>query len=273
MAEGLTVRAFVRDAARLGAARGNLEVATGLIEDEVAVEAACRDVDWVVHLAAAKSDEPDSEAVNVGGARNLVRGMEHNGVKSVINVSTQSAKLRRPGVYGRTKAAADQIFADSGLAATTLHVSLVYGDIPDGVFGMVVRFSSLPVIPMFGDGQARYWPIHRDDLATLIWQCVQKEAARGRTFDVGGPDEMTFDELIGAILTARGTRRRIVHIPVPVGLALAGGLRRLGKPLLTASNVLGGAENVPMNPTELFRATGFTPRPFEEGLAGLFVTT
>lgn len=248
----------------------HLERVTGDMQSGESLRHAANGAEWVVHLAAAKSDERDSRQTNVEGARNLVDALRGAHVPFVINISTQSAKLQRRGIYAETKAQADALLHRSGLAVTTLRVSLVYGDMPAGVFGSIVRLSKLPVIPIFGDGTTRFSPIHRDDLARVILLASRLPAVRGKTFDVGGPETLSFDQLVAAILARRGMRRPIVHLPVSVGLLLARALAILPRPPLSVSNVLGGAENVPLDLQTFFREFDHVPRPFSQGLVDIF---
>lgn len=243
----------------------------GDIRNLDAVRKAMEGVDGVIHLAARKSDEADSMDVNVGGAKNLIQAAKEASIRWIVNVSTQSARLKRKGIYGRTKAMADELFRQSGLPVITLHCSLVYGDAESGVFGSLVRFSALPAIPVFGNGQALFRPIHRDDLAACIVAASQCKQCIGKTYDIGGQDLRTFNSLIRDILTARGVSRPIIHIPVWIGLLGARVLSVLPKPPLTVSNVLGGAEVIPMDIEPFFHdSKAPRPRRFQEALAAIF---
>ena len=73
LARGWRVRAMVRRAGGTGLpSHERLEVVTADMRDEVSLRAAVKGVAAVVHLVAAKSDEKDSDDVNVGGAKRLV---------------------------------------------------------------------------------------------------------------------------------------------------------------------------------------------------------
>lgn len=52
--------------------------------------------------------------------------------------------------------------------AVTLKPSIVYGDTKNAVFGSLVKFASLPITPVIGNGRAHFYPIHVDDLAQSI---------------------------------------------------------------------------------------------------------
>lgn len=247
-----------------------LRLAYGDMTNLQSLQEAMADANAVVHLAAAKSDEPESERINVGGARNLAAAAKHRGIRRIVNVSTQSARLRRKGLYGETKDRADAVLAGCGLPVTTLRASLVYGDASSGVFGSLVRFSALPAIPVFGNGKARFRPLHRDDLALTILAALERETMQGRTYDAGGPDALAFDDLLRLILRAQGKRRPIVHLPIALGLAAARVAAFLPHPPVTRSNVLGGAEDLSMDVRTFFRDSGVVPRSLAEGLREIF---
>lgn len=271
LAGGDRVRALVRDPKKI-AERSGLELAVGDVRDEASLRAALEGADAVVHLAAAKNDEQESEAINVGGARNLVGAMRGAGVRRVINVSTQSAKLPRLGAYGRTKKAADDVFAGSGLDVTTLYPSLLYGDAVSGVFGSLVRFSKLPFIPVFGSGDAPFAPLHREDLAEVIARILPDDRFIGRSFDVGGPENVPFTTLIRRILAAQDLSRPILRIPGWIGLLGARVLSALPHPPVTVSNVLGSVQPLPVDGLPLFRELGIAPRTLQQGLHEIFGT-
>lgn len=258
---GFRVRVLTRSAAELPA-HPNLETVTGNMTAPISLEIACQGVSRVVHLAARKSDERDSVAVNVEGAKALRAACEKAGVRQIINLSTQSAKLTKRGTYGETKKQADEILAASSVPVLTLRSSLVYGGDASGVFQTILTYAKLPVIPVIGDGDYRFRPIHRDDLAAAIVHAAQTPPRRGM-YDAGGPDLLSFDDLVRKILEAKGLRKPLMHLPVWMALILA----RLPKSPLTRSNVLGSAEDVTMDIDPFIRDFRVTLRPFERGLA------
>ena len=245
----------------------------GDMTDAVSLRRATENIDWVVHLAARKSDEADSDAVNVQGARNLADACKTNGVKLIINVSTQSVKLKAKGTYARTKAEADAILRGCSVPVITLMPSVVYGDRTQGIFGSLLAFLKLPIVPVIGKGNGRFRPIHKDDVATVIEKIAQVPQAQGQSFDVGGPDELSMNALLATLMQRTGKKKITVHIPIPAALLIANILKLLGKPIITVSNVLGAAEDIPMNIEPLRKAIGWTPQSLQTGLDAIFATT
>ena len=223
----------------------------------------------VVHLAAAMRDEPDSYEVNVGGARNLVAACRATGCTRLINISSQSAKIPRQGLYGSTKAQADRIFHDSELDVTTLRLSVVYGEEGRGVFGHLLgAIRKLPIVPVLGDGQWRTAPLYVEDVATAVVACIAHDRTIGQQYDLGGPDLVTLDHLLDAIAAAVGLRRRKFHIPFRIALGLARALAAvLPRPPITVSNVLGSNQNSDLDIGPARQDFGFAPMELDRGLA------
>lgn len=271
LARGRRVRAMVRDVARAPfAGQPNLEIAMADLRDLDSLRTVTQGAGAVVHLAGAKQDEPDSEETNVRGAENLAYACKENGVRLIVNISTQSAGLRRPGAYGRTKARAETVLQRSSVPVITFRVSVVYSDLSGGVFGKLVSTSRLPVTPVLSPGTAIYWPIHLDDLAEAVSRALDRPELAGHTFDLGGPDRVTLNELIDRLAARQGRRARKLHAPASVGLLAARLAARLPRPPITVSNVLGSIEQVPMDVEPTFHALGFRPRSLDDGLVELF---
>ncbi len=246
-----------------------LEMVQADMRDEASLRRAVAGAAVVVHLAAAKADEFDSEDVNVGGAKRLVKACEAQGCARLINVSTQSAGIARKGLYARTKLQAEEVFNKSRLRVTNLRPSLVYGEEEGGVFSTVLGFvQRLPVVPVLGDGRWLSAPIHVDDVSRAIIACIDNDRTVGTTYLIGGPEIISFDELINRMCIATGVRRRKLHIPFWLSLWAARILKALWpKCPITVSNVLGSNQNVELDIEPARRDFGFKPLEFERGLA------
>lgn len=271
LAAGHVPRLFVRRPPPVPPAKAS-EIALGDLTDERSLEAAVRDTNAVVHLGAATSagriDPAHAHRVNVGGASALIAACRASACRRIVVLSTQHVHLKHPGVYGRTKRIADTLFSGSGLDVTILRPSLVYGRGRRGVFvklaGLVRK---LPVIPVVGPGSFCLRPLFLPDLLSLITETLARPELAGRTYDVGGPDLVSYDRFLEAICCALGRSCRRVHLPIPISFAIAWTLERLlSNPPLTVENVHGARLTAPCDLTALLR--DFRPRltPLSEGL-------
>lgn len=266
---GLKVRAMSRRAGAPFDSIEGLELVQGDMRDEDSLRRAVAGCGATVHLAAAKSDEPDSDDVNVRGAERLVKVCRAAGCDRIINISTQSAEIAQKGAYARTKSAAEKIFHSSGLLVTTLRPSVVYGEEESGVFGTVLKFvRRLPVVPVLGDGRWLSAPVYVGDVSKAIIACIEDDRTIGKIYFIGGPDCIDFDALIDRVGSAIGVRRRKVHIPFVISLVTARVLTTLwrGSPI-TVSNVLGSNQNTDIDIGPARKDFGFNPISLDEGLA------
>jgi NADH dehydrogenase len=260
---GWRVRAMVHGSNPFGTAP-SLEVVRADMRDAAAVARAVSSVDAVVHLAAAKADEPHSEATNVGGAQNLIDACRTTGCRRIINLSTQSTKIARKGIYGRTKLAADDLFHASGLDVTTLLQSIVYDHSREGILGVLwTLVERLPVVPIFAAGDWVSAPVHVQDVSAAIVACLDTESTIGRRYDLAGPDQLPFDALIRVASQRAGRHPRVMHVPFGLSLLIARLLRlALRKPPMTLSNVLGSNQDTAIDISPARADFGFAPRRF-----------
>lgn len=264
------IRCFVRDIVRAKALLPSaVELVLGDMTDVNSLKAAMVGVQAVVHLAALKSDERDIVAVNVGGAVNLVEACKTASVRRVINIGSQASRMARRGAYGDTKAESDLILNASGLEVTTLLPSIVYGPQDPGVFGKLARVAaSSPIVPVIGDGKARYQPVHVDDVCAVIEGCLREPKTIGKAYSVGGPEPLTLEGLIDLVAARRGKRPLKLHLPGGVAMLIASALALVfDSPPLSKSNVLGAIQSVPdADYAGLFAELGLKPRSIAEGL-------
>jgi len=208
----------------------------------------------------------------MGGTQAEIRALLEQykvmGCRRIVAVSTQHVHLPRPGVYGRTKRIADAIFLGSGLDVTVLRPSLVYGAGGQGVFAKIAALAAkLPVIPVVGPGQWHLRPVWVEDLNAVILSALAKPETVGRTYDVGGRERVTYDEMLAAICRTLGKPCRPLHLPIPLCFVLAWFLERLlPNPPLTTENVHGALVEAPCDLSALDRDLKPAITPFAEGL-------
>jgi uncharacterized protein YbjT (DUF2867 family) len=271
VAAGHTPRLLVRRAPATPPAAG-VEVVQGDLTDGASLGNAVKGMDAVIHLGAATSagrtDPALAYRVNVGGASALVAACRAAHCRRIVAVSTQHVHLARPGVYGRTKRIADAIFLGSGLDVTVLRPSLVYGAGGQGVFAKIAALAAkLPVIPVVGPGQWHLRPVWVQDLNGVIIETLARPETVGRTYDVGGRERVTYDEMLAAICTTLGKPCRPLHLPIPLCFILAWFLERLlPNPPLTTENVHGALVEAPCDLSALDRDLKPAITPFAEGL-------
>jgi uncharacterized protein YbjT (DUF2867 family) len=219
-ARDMPVRALVRKSARTSQlAAWGVELAVGDVTDPASLQAACDGVDAVVHLVAIIKGRPeDFERVMADGTRNVVAAAQKAGVRRFVLASAlgldEQSKDAVP--YFAAKWAMERAVRESGLEHVILRPSFVFGP-DDGVLPTFIRLARYaPVTPIVGPGTQRLQPIWIEDLAEYYAYALTEQAASNRTFELGGPDAVTWNEFWERLKRVLGVRRPSVHVPFGV---------------------------------------------------------
>jgi NADH dehydrogenase len=216
-ARGLPVRALVRKPARASRlAAWGAELAVGDVTDPASVRAACEGADTVVHLVAIIKGKPeDFERVMTGGTRNVVAAAQEAGVRRFVLASALGLDERSKEAvpYFAAKWEMERAVSESGLEHVIFRPSFVFGR-DGGVLPTFVRLARYaPVTPIVGPGTQRLQPIWVEDVAEYYALAVDEPAAANRTFELGGPDAVGWNEFWERLKRVLGVHRPTVHIP------------------------------------------------------------
>jgi NADH dehydrogenase len=215
---GEDVRCLVREPRRLGARRVDVQIALGDLgemSDPYLVRQALRGVDTVIHLAATIRDQPPRRIEELNGLATvrLLRAAERSGVERFHFFSALDAYAAQRTRFFRAKWLAEQAVASSRLRATVFAPSIVY-DHSDPWITLLRRFSFLPVLPVSGDGRARFQPIWAEDVARCVVAALAGEAAA--RYELAGPETLSYDQMSDLVSRIAGRPRPLVHVPLPL---------------------------------------------------------
>ena len=217
-AAGKDVRALVRDrrkGRRLEAWGATL--VEGDMTDPGSLRRALEGCDTVVHLVAIRQGrEEQFRRVMVEGTRDLLAAAGEAGIRRFVHMSALGTKETTKDLvpYYRAKWDSEQLVKESGIPYVIFRPSFVFagdgGILP--TFVKLARFT--PVTPVIGSGRQRIQPIWADDVGEYFSRAVDLDAAVGRTFEVGGPDVVSWNEFWERLKRVRRIRRPTVHVPV-----------------------------------------------------------
>lgn len=238
-AEEQPVRCLVRTPSSRAAATlesWGCELAHGDVTDPDSLRRAVAGCDAVVHLVAIITGRPEAfERIMIQGTRNLVAAAQEARVGRFVLMSALGTNERSKDVvpYYGAKWEMERAVEASGIDYVVFRPSFVFGR-DGGVLPTFIRqVRLLPVTPIPGKGKRRLQPIWVDDVAAFFARGVSEPRASGRTFELGGPDTPTWNELFEAIKRALGKQRRSIHIPMGLMRANAALLERLPRPPVT----------------------------------------
>ena len=216
-AREVPVRALVRDTARGSHLTAwDVELAVGDVTDPASLRAAVEGVDAVVHLVAIIKGRPaDFERVMAEGTRNVVAAAKEAGVRRFVLASALGLNERSKDAvpYFAAKWEMEKAVRESGLEHVIFRPSFVFGR-DGGVLPTFVRLARFaPVTPIVGPGTQRLQPIWVEDLAEYYALAISEPEAANRTFELGGPEAVSWNEFWERLKRVLGVRRPSLHVP------------------------------------------------------------
>ena len=207
------------------------------------------------------------EGVHVEGTRRLVAAARDAGCGRFVHMSAVGAR-DDPGAtaYHRTKARGEHVVRESGLPAVVFRPSFIVGpgNVPVRTLARLHRL--LPLVPVFGDGRFPIQPVWVSDVALAFALAVERRDIVG-TFELGGPDVISYLDFMRAIGRAAGHPRPVVHVPLPLVRAAARVFDVLG-PLapITSDQLQMLVEGTATPGNAIERVFGIRPAPLDEAL-------
>ena len=269
--DGIAVRALVRNAAKAARLRDlGAELVDGDISNLSSLEAAMKGCAKVIHLVGIIQEAPGVtfKGVHVDGTRNLLEAAKKEGVRHFIYQSALGSRPNAKSQYHRTKWEAEELVRASGLPFTILRPSLIYG--PGDLF--TVRLAETiklsPVLPVIGTGQSKVQPIFIDDVNECIQKISMSDSYLNEMYEIGGPEQLTYEEVTKAIAAALGIRRPTVHMPMFFMRTMAKVAETvLSKPPVTIDQLIMLQEDNVCSMRDIREVFGIEPVRFRDGLS------
>jgi NADH dehydrogenase len=248
------------------------EAVQGDVTDLASLRQAAQAIEVVVHLVAIRQGKQEQfQRVMIGGTRNLIAAANEVGVRRFVLMSalgvTEQTKDLVP--YYNAKWTMEQDLERSALEHVIFRPSFIFGRY-GGILPTFLKMAKLsPFTPVMGSGEQRIQPIWLDDVGRYFAQSVDASEAARRTFEIGGPDVVSWNELWERIRATLGIRRRptlhmpigLMRVPAVVTERLPGNIP-LTRDLLT---MLEAGDNVVSN-DDAVEAFDVTPVPLDEQL-------
>jgi uncharacterized protein YbjT (DUF2867 family) len=217
---------------------GQIHAVQANVRHRPSVAAAVRGSDVVINLVGIlfESGRQRFETVQGFGAESVALAAAAEDAR-MIHISALGADEHSPSAYARSKAEGERLVLAATPEATIFRPSVVFG--PDDDF--FNRFAALarmsPALPLVGGGSTRFQPVYGGDVGEAIAKAVAGQTRPGTTYELGGPQVMTFKALMEYVLATIERRRLLVPIPFWVARLQAFVFEFMPKPLLTRDQV------------------------------------
>lgn len=245
----------------------------GDVRDAASLERATEGVDVVVHCVQFPNHPVQNRArgytymeIDAKGTERLVEACKKGGVRRIVYFSGAGTSPERQEPWFQAKVIAERAVRESGMEWVILRPSWVYGPEDRSLNRFVAFVKYLPVVPVVGDGTNRAQPVLVSDVAKVAASAVFTQEAAGGTFDVGGPEELTMDEILERLQRVLGTRRPLVHQPAALMKLAAVPMQLLPAPPLSPEAIDFILQEARVDPAPTERLFGMKFTPLEEGL-------
>ena len=241
------------------------DVCYGNVTDPDALAEACRGISEVIHLVAVIRGGPRQfDAINRQGTANVVAAAREAGsVRRFVHLSAVGAANAPRLRYLHSKWLGEQEVVNGGLPYAIIRPSLIFGPGDEFTNAIAALVRSLPITPVIGSGNNRLQPIHVEDVARCVTLSLSGNIRGNRIVEIGGPEQLSYNEIIRAVARVMGRRRLLVNVPLwkmrlPIALmemlTPRAPINRAMLQLITLRNVA--------EPDSVERVFGFRPRTF-----------
>jgi NADH dehydrogenase len=262
--------------ADLGESLSRAKVVRGGMFDAKALDDGMAGCDAVIHLVGIIMEKPGQgvtfEHIHVEGTRAVVDAAKHAGVSRFLHMSALGTRENSVSTYHKTKWKAEEYVRDSGLDFTILRPSMIHG--PRGELMRMEakwakkRAAPFLFIPYFGagvlgtGGAGKLQPVFVDDVARAFVDALENPKTINQTYDLAGPDVMTWPELHRTIARAVVGRPRLtMAIPAWYAKAITHVVPRTMLPFNHDQVVMSQQDNTaPIG--KFVTDFGWSPRPF-----------
>lgn len=195
-----------------------VEAAVSGLNDQRGLRAALAEVDILYHLASqeALGARGNLLETDIQGTKNLVEAAQESGVDRFFFLSHLGADRASAYPVMTAKAIAEDHIRKSNLDYTILRTALVYGPNDRFTTNLARLIRSVPLIfPLPDEGDTLLQPLWIEDLANILLWSLDSEGTRRQLYEIGGPEQLTFREVVSTILEAMGKKRYLLPVNTP----------------------------------------------------------
>ena len=159
------------------------------------------------------------------------------GVKNLIHISALGVKEKHDSKYMQSKLQGEKNIQQNFKASVILRPSVVFGpeDKFFNTFASIAQFS--PILPLIGGGKTKFSPIYVGDVAEAIAKVLELNNSEPKIYELGGPENYSFKELMEILLLEIKKKRFLIPIPFELAKFNSYFLQMMPNPLLTPDQV------------------------------------
>jgi len=215
VAAGHDVVCLVRDPARLAGRDWPVTIRRGDVLDSAGLAPAMAGAEvayYLVHAMAAGAR--GFETRDDRAARAFGQAAREAGVGRIVYLGALGASDSQLSSHLASRQHVGDVLRAAGVPVTEFRAAVIIGS--GSVSFEMIRYLTerLPVMVTPRWVTTRCQPIAIDDVLDYLARCLEEPASAGRTFEIGGPDIVTYGDMMRGYAAARGLRRLLIAVPV-----------------------------------------------------------
>lgn len=254
----------------------NINYVTGNAQDYDSLLLATKGVDvvyyFIHHMDSTKPGEEEKfDKLDRMSAENMVKACRENKVKRIIYLGRISDSSEKLSLHLRSRKEVEEIISRGGVDYTIFRASMIIGRGAAAFEILNSMVKKIPIIPIIDLDATKVQPIFYRDVIRYLVDCLNKKETINKSFDIGGRDVLSYEEMIKLYAKELKIKRyyfRISNVPFSI---LAKGLSIISP--VNANVVYWLTETLsnnmvadPNHIEELKKIFGFEPLGFKESI-------
>ena len=159
------------------------------------------------------------------------------GVNTLVHVSALGVQDKHNSKYMKSKYQGEKNIKNNFKSSVILRPSVIFGP-EDKFFNTFASLSQIsPILPLIGGGKTKFAPVYVSDVAKAIVRSLELNNSIPKTYELGGPENYSFKELMEILLVEIKKKRFLVSIPFSLAKFQSYFLQMMPNPLLTPDQV------------------------------------
>ena len=197
---------------------GQVEINQCNIMDISKVDKCISKVDKVINLVGVLEERNKQNFINIHlqGAINIAKACSKNNISSFIHFSALGLYDGEHSKYANSKLEGENNIKSIFKNAIIFRPSVVFGP-EDNFTNKFAQMASIsPFMPLINSGKTNFQPVYVKDIAKAARLVLKSKSFNGKVYNLGGPEILSFKEILDLILLKIRKKRIYVSLSFPI---------------------------------------------------------
>ena len=197
---------------------GQVTIYQGNVSNKNSVDKIIYGANKVINLVGIleENNKQNFSSVHIGGSTNIAESCLKHKINSLIHISALGLYDGMHSKYAKSKLEAEQNIKKIFQKTIILRPSVIFGP-EDNFTNKFARMASIsPFIPLINNGLTKFQPVYVKDVAKAVSAVINNNFHLGKTYNLGGPEIISFKEIIDFVLLKIRKKRIYFSLSFPM---------------------------------------------------------